>query len=81
MLTIKSTSGQLIDIATLKEGKLLCIVDEADYNFYDGRTYHIHYDNADEGPYIFGTTGFFGSSDQTNLKQLPQNILDKFILQ
>lgn len=85
-MTIKNNQHQDIDIETLREGELLCLQEQKDYCFLQGKKYKIHYDDSDgnEGAYIFGTkTGFlgiFGDSDCTWLHDLTQDILNKFVL-
>jgi len=83
MLTInEQDTGTPVPIEQLQGRVLLCIADQADYNFFAGKPFKVHYTDAD-GTFIFGETKgflFFHTVDQTNLKDLPQDILNKFVV-
>lgn len=83
MLTInEQASGTPIPIEQLQGRTLLCVAGQPDYNFIEGKPYPVHH-TAASGTCIFGTTKgflFFHTVDQTNLKDLPQEILNKFVV-
>lgn len=83
MLTInEQASGTPVPIDQLRGRKLLCITNQLDYNFIAGNPYLVHYTES-SGTHIFGTTKgflFFHTVDQTNLKDLPQEVLNKFVV-
>lgn len=80
-MTIKDETGNPVNISDIRMGTLTCIDNAPDWNFVSGKDYKVHFDDRDgnKGGYIFGTTGFFGSSDCTWLTELDQMTCDKFV--